>query len=155
MIFGWSRKCWIFNSLMNCTNKFYFRIFFFWTTFNATIIPLRYSFARKTVPNLPSPSLLIILKCSFWMPCLLILYLPGDLVWLRMKEGKVFSDLWVCKTSVLEVEEVSFSGFEAFPPEFLALKKVCSFSGTLGLLFVLRCCSLVLLLSMKIFLFWL
>jgi hypothetical protein len=69
-------------------------ILFFSTTFKPTIIPVDSYLARNTLPNLPYPSLLMILKFSFPIPSLLgTLNLAGDLVWLRKKEGKVFSDL--------------------------------------------------------------
>lgn len=67
---------------------------FFYTDFKATIIPVKTSFAKKTLPNFPSPSRRIILKFSLprrWLPNF---GFSGDLVWLRRKEGRVFSDRW-------------------------------------------------------------
>lgn len=52
--------------------------------------------AKNTLPNLPSPSRLMILKFSLLSPFLVDPGLTGDLVLLAlflMKDGKVFSDL--------------------------------------------------------------
>ena len=50
------------------------------------------SLARNTLPNLPYPSLFNILKFYFEIECFSEVFsLSGDFVWLRRKEGRVFS----------------------------------------------------------------
>lgn len=87
--------------------------------------------ARLTVPNLPSPNLRITLKLSRLRPFPASLKRSGERVWLRINEGRVFSDLYVCSccSFVAVVEEVSFR-FKRWlvrPPELRALKKAGSF----------------------------
>lgn len=97
---------------------------FFSTTFNPTIIPVCISRAKYTLPNLPSPSFLITLKCYLHTPSFPAnLNLGGDFDWHRKNEGNVRYDLFLPNPSVeFDVEDVSFRGLFAFPPELRAGK---------------------------------
>ena len=136
MIFGWSKKLWILSYLTNWTRKLSRTILFFSITFSPTIIPVHISRAKNTLPNLPYPNLLIILKQSLESPSFDFLNFGGDLVWLLRKDGKVLSDLYVTSPSVLVVDDVSLRMF-ALPPDPRGPKNVGCFSFFFELLFSL------------------
>ena len=157
MMLGWSRKVWIFSSRMNCVSRLSCTIFFLFIIFKATIMPVFRSLARLTVPNLPSPRVLIILNDSLLSPLEASLSLSGDFVWFRIKEGNIFSDLcptrWSGEGVIFEdAVYLMSSRWLALPPEFLALNNygwpeltflklafltqvcvLCSSTGVLGL----------------------
>ena len=95
MMLGWSKNVWIFISRMIWVSMFSSRTFFFGIAFMATIIPVKISITKKTLPNFPSPIWRRILKLFFDNPFFSVpLVLPIFLEPAK-NEGRVFSLLWV------------------------------------------------------------
>ena len=61
---GCYKYAWILSYLINWVKKLYYITRFFYTAFIATINPLYFYTAKKTLPNLPSPNFYTMSKLS-------------------------------------------------------------------------------------------
>lgn len=160
---GWSRKFCILIYRMNWVRKFYCKTLFFYTTLIATMNPVFFSMAKKTFPNLPSPSFCIISKLSilsyiFWVNELFYLFLGDNPYWIFLlfcnpffrNEGIDFSERAPTKILSVEfVELVYLRFFVPFASKAELLKKGKFFSPVIILLFLLTSLGLGFIVSLS------